>query len=107
MLSRQSSHSYAAENLRLQSKAPESLDAWGCVVRAMPYIWTMVSQNDDTGLNLLKRAIELDPGYARARSLLAWAFATRVAVGNMDFAKGMSDALDLAQRALDLDPDDP
>ena len=57
---------YAAENLRLRSKPPESLDAWGCVVRAMPFIWAWVSQTDDTGINLLKRAIELDPGYARA-----------------------------------------
>ena len=65
---------YAAENLRLQSKPPESLDAWGCVVRAMPFIWTWVSQNEDTGINLLKRAVELDPGYARAHSLLAWIY---------------------------------
>jgi TolB-like protein/class 3 adenylate cyclase/tetratricopeptide (TPR) repeat protein len=98
---------YAAENLRLQSKPPESLDAWGCVVRAMPYIWTWVSQNDDSGLNLLNRAIELDPGYARARSLLAWIFATRVALGNMDYERGISDSLVLAQRAIELDPDDP
>ena len=99
---------YAAENLRLQSKPPESLDAWGCVVRAMPYIWTWVSQNDDTGLNLLKRAIELDPGYARARSLLAWAFATRVAVGNMDFERRHLGWLwSSPNDAIDLDPDDP
>src|SRR5262249_5486878 len=74
---------YAAENLRLQSKPPESLDAWGCVVRAMPFIWTWVSQNDDTGISLLNRAIKLDPSYPRARSLLAWTFATRVMLGNM------------------------
>lgn len=98
---------YAAENLRLRTKAPESLDAWGCVVRAMPFIWTWVSQSDDTGINLLKRAIELDPGYARARSLLAWIFATRVMLGNMDYEQGMSDGLALAQRAIDLDPEDP
>ncbi|QSY95340.1 adenylate/guanylate cyclase domain-containing protein [Rhizobium bangladeshense] len=98
---------YAAENLRLQTKPPESLDAWGCVVRAMPYIWTWVSQNDDTGITLLKRAIELDAGYARAHSLLAWIFATRVALGNMDFGRGVSEGLILAQRAIDLDPDDP
>jgi len=98
---------YAAENLRLQSKPPESLDAWGCVVRAMPFIWTWVSQNDDTGLNLLNRAIELDPAYPRARSLLAWTFATRVLLGNMDFERGISEALMLAQRAIDLDPEDP
>lgn len=98
---------YAAESFRLRSKSPESLDAWGCVVRAMPYIWTWVIQDEDTGINLLKRAIELDPGYARARSLLAWAFATRVASGKLEFEQGISDALTLAQRAIDLDPDDP
>ncbi|MER8420971.1 adenylate/guanylate cyclase domain-containing protein [Mesorhizobium sp. M1428] len=98
---------YAAEGLRLQSKPPESLDAWGCVVRAMPHIWTWVAQNEDDGVNLLNRAIKLDPSYARARSLLAWAFATRVVLGNMDFERGISDGLVLAQRAIDLDPDDP
>lgn len=98
---------YAAEGRRLQSKAPESLDAWGCVVRAMPYIWTWVVQDEDTGINLLKRAIELDPKYARAQSLLAWAFATRVVSGKLEFEPGMSDALALAQHAIDLDPDDP
>lgn len=98
---------YAAEELRLQSKPPESLDAWGCVVRAMPYIWTWVVQNEDDGINLLKRAIELDPTYARARSLLAWALATRVVLGNLDFESGISESLALAQRALELDPDDP
>ncbi|RWK28085.1 adenylate/guanylate cyclase domain-containing protein [Mesorhizobium sp.] len=98
---------YAAERLRLQSKAPESLDAWGCVVRAMPYIWTWVIQDEDTGISLLKRAIELDPHYARARSLLAWAFATRVISGNLEFESGISSALALAQGAIDLDPEDP
>ncbi|MBL8894758.1 MAG: adenylate/guanylate cyclase domain-containing protein [Rhizobiales bacterium] len=98
---------YAAEGLRLRSKPPESLDAWGCLVRAMPYIWTWVVQDEDTGINLLKRAIELDPDYARARSLLAWAFATRVVSGKLEFELGISDSLALAQRAIDLDPDDP
>lgn len=98
---------YAAEGLRLRSKPPESLDAWGCVVRAMPYIWTWVIQDEETGINLLKRAIELDPDYARARSLLAWAFATRVVSGKLEFEPGISDGLALAQRAIDLDPDDP
>ncbi|CAN5395236.1 adenylate/guanylate cyclase domain-containing protein [soil metagenome] len=98
---------YAAEQLRLQSKPPESLDAWGCVVRAMPYIWTWVIQDEDAGISLLNRAIELDPGYSRARSLLAWALATRVVLGNIDFDRGISDALALAHRAIDLDPDDP
>ncbi|AZO38787.1 MULTISPECIES: adenylate/guanylate cyclase domain-containing protein [unclassified Mesorhizobium] len=97
---------YAAERLRLQSRTPESLDAWGCVVRAMPYIWLWAIQDEDTGINLLTRAIELDPHYARAHSLLAWTFATRVVSGNLEFEPGISHALTLAQRAIDLDPDD-
>ena len=98
---------YAADNLRLQSRPTESLDAWGCVVRAMPYIWTWVPQNDDTGINLLKRAIDLDAGYARAHCLLAYLFASRVLLGTMDYERGISDGLTLAQRAIDLDPEDP
>jgi TolB-like protein/Tfp pilus assembly protein PilF len=97
---------YAAEEERLKSKPPESIDAWGCVVRAMPFIWTWVAQNEDTGIDLLRRAIDLDPKYARAHSLLAWVLATRVVLGNMDFDKGIADALALAQRAIELDPDD-
>jgi len=98
---------YAAEEMRLQRKPPESLDAWGCVVRAMPHIWTWAIQDEDSGINFLKRAIELDPTYARARSLLAWALATRVVLGNLDFERGISDSLALAQRAIELDSDDP
>ena len=98
---------YAAEELRLKSKPPESLDAWGCVVRAMPYIWTWAIQDEDSGINLLKRAIELDPTYARARSLLAWALATRAVLGNLDFERGISESLASAQRAIELDSDDP
>ncbi|MEW9838293.1 adenylate/guanylate cyclase domain-containing protein [Mesorhizobium marinum] len=98
---------YAAEELRLKSKPPESLDAWGCVVRAMPHVWTWAIQDDDTGIDLLKRAIELDPAYARARSLLAVALATRVVLGNLDFERGISESLALAQRAIELDSDDP
>jgi TolB-like protein/Tfp pilus assembly protein PilF len=98
---------YAADNLRLRSKPTESLDAWGCVVRAMPYIWTWVPQKDNTGINLLKRAIELDPDYARAHCLLAYIFASRVLLGAMDYERGISDGLVLAQRAIDLDPEDP
>ena len=30
---------YAAEHQRFQSRSPESLDAWGFVMQAMPYVW--------------------------------------------------------------------
>ena len=31
---------YAAESQRLRSRPAESLDAWGCVTRSVPYVWT-------------------------------------------------------------------
>src|SRR3954451_19530677 len=72
---------YAAENLRFQSKPSDSLDAWGCVVRAMPYVWTWVAEDNAKGEALLRRALELDPNYARARSLLGWILAARAHLG--------------------------
>ena len=52
---------YAAENLRFRKKAPESLDAWGCVMRAMPYVWTWAAADNEAGVKLLERADAIDP----------------------------------------------
>ena len=70
---------YAAEHQRLQARSPESLDAWGFVMKAMPQVWTWFSAKEiDAAEALLKRAIDIDPEYARANSLLAWTHAGRV-----------------------------
>jgi TolB-like protein/class 3 adenylate cyclase len=57
---------YAAENLRLQKRPPESLDAWGCVMRAMPYLGTWTARENEAGVKLLERALAIDPEYGRA-----------------------------------------
>ena len=98
---------FAAENLRVQSKAPESLDAWGCVMRAMPYIWTWAPHDTEIGLTLLKRAAEIDPNYARASSLLAWGYAARAHLGRADPATELKTALVMARRAIEQDSEDP
>ena len=43
---------YAAENRRFQKKATESLDAWGCVMRAMPYVWTWAAADNEAGVKI-------------------------------------------------------
>jgi len=98
---------YAAENQRLRNKVPESLDAWGCVVRAMPYVWVWAAADNETGFNLLKRATQIDPGYARATGLLGWTYAVRAHLGMSDPAETLATAMGLAQRALDQDDGDP
>ncbi len=70
---------YAAEHQRLHTRSPESLDAWGFVMKAMPHVWAWFSAKEiDAAEALLKRAIDIDPEYARANSLLAWTHAARV-----------------------------
>ena len=65
---------YAAENQRLQVSLPESLDAWGHVMRAMPQVWTWAEEDSAIALADLRRALAIEPDYARAHSLLAWTY---------------------------------
>ena len=99
---------YAAENTRLGSRPPESLDAWGFVIRAMPYVWTWGSAADiETAQRLLGRAIDIDPGYPRASSLLAWSYAAQAQLGWAEAGEVLPVALALAQKGIQGDPDDP
>ena len=99
---------HAAEQQRFESRAPESLDAWGLVMKAMPYVWTWASANEiDIAQSLLQRAIDIEPDYPRANSLLALTHAARIQSGLADFRDGLAGARDLAQRAIRRDPEDP
>ena len=98
---------YAAEKFRFQNKAPESLDAWACVVLAMPSVWVWAGRDNEKSETLLERALELDPGYAQALSLLAWVHAARAHLGLADPGKVLADAHVMAMRALAQDGDDP
>ena len=100
-------HLYAAEGFRSQRKPPESLDAWGFVMRAMPYIWTWALSDNERALAYLKRATEIDPGYARANSLIAWAYASRLHTGWASVGESLDLALASARLAVEQDGEDP
>jgi adenylate cyclase len=98
---------YAAEHARLQTSAPESLDAWGYVMRAMPHLWVWASpESIEAAERLLKLALKADPDYARAVSLLAWTHAARAHLGYADAGEQLREGIRLAQRAVDLDIND-
>jgi TolB-like protein/class 3 adenylate cyclase/Flp pilus assembly protein TadD len=99
-------HLYDAENSRFRTRPTESLDAWGLVVRAMPYIWTWAARDYETPLELLKRAIKLEPNYARAYSLLSQAQSSRAVLGQADHQREADAAIAMARRAIELDPED-
>ena len=55
----------------------------------------------------MQQALDLDPDYPRANSLLAWSLAARVQLGCADVAATLATARLRAQRAIRRDPDDP
>ena len=97
---------FAAEHIRTRSRPTESLDAWGCVVQAMPHVWTWSAHDSEVGIALLNRAIALDPNYARANSLLAWAYAARAHLGKADPISELKTAEALARKAIEQDGGD-
>ncbi len=99
---------YAAEHQRFQSRLPESLDAWGFVMQAMPYVWDWGStQEIEIAQALLKQAIDIDPEYPRANSLLAWSHAALVQLGWADASDALDIARAMAQHAIQRDSEDP
>jgi adenylate cyclase len=97
-----------AEHERYKSRSPGSLDAWGFVMKAMPYVWTWGSADDmATAEALLGRAIAIDSDYPRANGLMAWIHAARVQLGWVEAREILPKARAMAQRAIQRDPEDP
>lgn len=99
---------FAAEQQRFQTRPSNNLDAWGFVMKAMPYVWTWGSEQDiATAQTLLKKAIDIDPNYPRANSLMAYTQAARVQLGWDDGQNTLPNARALAQTAIQRDSEDP
>src|SRR5690606_1347523 len=66
-------HLYAQEGFRAAGRQPDSIDAWGLVVRALSLINKVERRENEEAQALLRRAIAMEPRYARAHALLSWA----------------------------------
>jgi adenylate cyclase len=97
---------YAAELVRSQSKPPDSLDSWECVIRALSCIGQGTRDEIIEAEALCRRAITIAPGYARAHSLLAWALLRRT-VWSGDLRTVVPEVRTETQAALALDDRDP
>jgi adenylate cyclase len=97
---------YAAEQVRSQSKPPDSLDAWECVIRALSLIGQGTRAENTQAEVLCRRAIAIAPGYGRAHSLLAWALVRRT-VWSGDLRTVVPEVSAETQTALALDDRDP
>jgi adenylate cyclase len=97
---------YAAEQFRSQSKPPDSLDAWECVIRALSCLGQGSRDENTEAEALCRRAIAIAPGYGRAHSLLAWALLRRT-MWSGDLRPVVPEISAELQTALALDDRDP
>jgi adenylate cyclase len=98
---------YAAEHARLQRKAPQSLGAWECFIRAMILFSKHSDEGSRNALELLDRAIELDPGYAQAYGLKGFTMVWRAFQGWMEMGAALTQASAAAARAVTCDGQEP
>jgi TolB-like protein/class 3 adenylate cyclase len=97
---------YAAEQVRSQSKPPDSLDAWECVIRALSLIGQGTRDENTAAEALCRRATAIAPSYGRAHSLLAWALLRRT-VWSGNLRTVVPEVGTETQTALALDDRDP
>lgn len=97
---------YAAEHSRFRSRPPESLDAWGLVVRAMWHIIKITPSENALARSLLEDAVALAPSYAKAHSLLAFTWGREAMYLTTDASESVSRAEAAALRALACDEND-
>jgi len=97
-----------AEIERSRRKRPQDLGAYDYAMRAMPHVWALEKDESAKALELLDKAIAIDPQYPLALSLAGWCHAQR-SVYNWadDIAQSQARALTLAERAAELSGEDP
>jgi len=86
---------YAAENFKAQRKAPDSMDAWDLVMRALSHYWRVTRQDNTVAQALLEKAIKIDPHYGQALGVLAASHTFGAHMGWEDMAA----AVPIAERA--------
>jgi TolB-like protein/cytochrome c-type biogenesis protein CcmH/NrfG len=98
---------YVAEDFRARRKAPNSLDAWDLVMRAMSHFWRVTRQDNMVAQALLEKAVTIDQHYGQALGLLATSHMFGVHMGWADITKAAPIAERAALAATASDSQDP
>jgi TolB-like protein/class 3 adenylate cyclase len=92
---------------RVRRKPVENLDAYDLYLRALPHVYAFRPDENLTALELLGRAIALDPGYAAALGFAAWCHEQRLVRGWPPVGPDdAGTAIALARRAITAGRDD-
>jgi TolB-like protein len=97
----------AAEDFRARRKAPESLDAWDLLMRALPHYWRVTRQDNMVAQAILEKATAIDPAYGRAFGVLAVTNTFAAHMGWADIAVVTPIAEAAAKTAIRADSEDP
>jgi len=73
----------SAEFERVKRKRPDSLDAYDCLLRAMPFVHSHVAGDALQAIPLLQRALHHAPEYGAAHASLALCFHSRFSRGGL------------------------
>jgi len=97
-----------AEIALAKRKKPESLAAYDLVLRALPHLWAHRRGDNAEAIRLTDEARRLDPGYARATAVAAWARAQHVIYSWTDeVEKTRAEGQRLIDEAAETVGDDP
>jgi TolB-like protein/cytochrome c-type biogenesis protein CcmH/NrfG len=97
---------YSAEDFRARRKAPDNMDAWDLVMRALSHYWRVTRQDNLVAQALLEKAITVDPGYGQALSLLAACHTFSAHMGWEEMPKAVPVAEHAALAAIRADSED-
>jgi len=95
-----------AEIGRARAKSTANLDAYDCYLRALHSFYQITREGLASACEYLTLAIEKDPHYALAEAFLSFCYAMRQ-LGELGQLNDRARALELAEDAVKLEPDDP
>ena len=96
-----------ADRAVARRKPPANLQAYDYYLLGMASKHTETKEGNIKAQELFHKALELDPGFARAYVGLAWTYNYEITLGYTEsFSRSMDDQLAAGQKALALDPYD-
>jgi adenylate cyclase len=97
----------AVEAVRAGERPTDSLDAYDCILKAMSRLYKFTDESFRETNELIERSITLDSSYAQAYAYRAWRLNFVLGEArSKDPAGDRMRAIEAAERALELDPDD-
>ncbi len=92
------------EQARVWHRSTNNVEAWSCLTQAKAHFDHMTIEENRAGIELLERAVELDPNYASAWAWLGWLLSHEVRwLGTDDPDAVLARVAQYADKALALD----